>query len=329
MFGIMRPLCLMALICLVEQLVAQPEEYEYGSNAFIQVGAEVSALLQKNPQAGQGKNQTGLSLFFDGGFIQQKYKSIWENDLNLAFSFQKNAGEPTAKGQDMIRLASHYAFTTSYNSKWYTAVDFLMRSQFAPAYDGGTLTNTGDSLNVLSRFLSPLRSELSIGEEYRVPQSPIYFFGGVAANVMFIADDAIAQFPAMDRDGNVIGSLHGNDLGSNSLFQAGLTLKSRYRGDVIADRINYDTNFRFFIDLLKRDAGFAQDNSPIDIEWNNNINFIILEGLNLSFRVNMLYDKDVVFVEDSGGSQTNFTKSGFSINSNILLSFRKSFSNED
>lgn len=308
----------------------QVEEYEYGKNAFVQVGMDVNRLIQSRPTAGNGESQLGLSLFVDGGYIVQKYKSVWENDLQLAFSLQKSGAQPITKGNDKINLSSHYAFSQSYSSNWYTAADLSIRSQFARTYDNGLIQNLGDSLTLFSAFAAPIRAEISVGEEYRFPQSPFYFYGGAAFNIMHVANDEVAAFEATDRDGNIIGSLHGNPLDSKSLTQAGLIIKSRYRGDIIADRLMYDTNFRFFVNLLQREADFAQGTSPIDIEWSNTINFIIIAGISLTVKFDLLYDQDVVFLDDSqGAGSTDFTKEGISINSNILLSIRKTFGNDD
>ena len=327
-----RTLLLCMALCLsLIQGYSQAYEYEYGTNKFVQLGLNLNSLFQNNPAAGSGESQFGLGLNADLGYVVQKYKSILETDINLSFSLQKSGNDPINKGNDKIHIASHYAFTTSYSSNWYTAADLTIKSQFAPTYDGNTLSNLGDSLNLLSSFLSPLRMEFSLGEEYRFPQSPFYFFGGVAYNLMYVANDEIAQFAARDKDGNVIGSLHGNPLDGKALSQAGLTLKSRYRGFIVEDKLSYETDFNFFIDLLKRDAGFKKDNSPIDIEWNNNIAYIITPGISINLTLDLLFDKDIVFVSDSDEEtgRDNFTKEGVSINSNFLLTVRKTFGNED
>lgn len=309
---------------------AQVDEYEYGKSAFAQLGLDINSLWQDNPTAGNGRSQVGLSLFADAGYIVQKYKSVWENDLNVAFSLQRAGDAPVTKGNDKLYLVSHYAFSPSYSSNWYTAFDVSLKTQFANTYDNGVIKNIGDSLTLFSSFAAPLRAEVSVGEEYRFPQSPFYFYGGIAYNLMYVASESIASYEATDSDGQLLGSLYGNPLDSRSLQQAGLILKSRYRGFIIEDRLMYDTNFRFFVNLLNKEADFAEGSSPIDIEWSNNINLIIIPGISLTLKMDLLYDNDVVFVDDSDGAMSgDFTKDGISINSNILLSIRKTFGKDD
>jgi hypothetical protein len=320
---------LIVISLLIHQLgLGQKVEYAYGKNYDIQIGGNVTLLLQKNAQAGQGKNQIGGGLFLDASYVSQKYKSIWESYINTSFSIQKEQFIPLKKGQDKIRLTSHYAFTTSYNSPWYTAVDFLTKTQFSPSYDGGAIANYNDSLNLLSQFLSPLKTEISVGEEYRIPQSPIYIFGGVALNHIYVNNSKIATYEPLDNKGISLGTLHGNAPDKKHLIQSGLTIKARYRGDIITKRLSYDTNFRFFIDLLNRESNFNKDSSPIDVEWINTINVTVINGFNITLKFDLLYDKDTVFVDDTE-NKNSFSKNGISTTANIIISVRKTFNTAD
>jgi hypothetical protein len=317
------------ILFLVTEIFSQDVEYAYGTNYSIQIGATGSLLHQNKSRAGQGKNQVAGSTFIDASYTKLRYKSIWENYLNLASGLVKQEGEPLKKGQDYITISSHYGITTSYSSPWYTAADILIKTQMLPGYTGGYITNFNDSLLPETKFLAPLISEFSLGQEFRFPQSPIFIFGGVATNILYLKDDQIASYIVRDNKGMSLGTFYGNDPTRKVLIQAGLTAKARFKSFVIKDKLRYETYFRFFIDLLNRETSFSNTNSPIDIEWNNSIDFYLYKGINISLKVNLFFDKDMIFVENNKTGGSSFSKEGSSITSNLVIALRRNFNKNE
>ena len=260
------------------------------------IGSEFTQLLHINPKIGAGQNKIGL-----GGavnfFANRKGKTFfWNNRVSWQFGVQKLGSGPLPSGGnipfqktiDAFRLNSKAGNKTGKKSKFYYAADLSVFGQLTPTFVGNLLRDTsaeGNSMDILSRFFSPLRLENSIGFDYKPSKKLSIFYSPSTYKAIIVADEVIAARGVhgnpvtRDADGNITSfEKNAHLFGSN--------LKINYADNFFEKKIVFTSDLSLFSNYLRNPG-------RIDVDWNGEIALNVLKGLQLTMILTLFYDYDV------------------------------------
>ncbi|MBY5959724.1 DUF3078 domain-containing protein [Membranicola marinus] len=267
------------------------------------IGMDIGQLAFLNPKLGSGENRFGFggAISYFANLIEDRY--YWSNSFSLNLALQKlgsgviraNSDEktPFQKSIDELRINSKFGYAISKESNFNYAVDFSFLSQFTPTYnskvDGGNYLKNIEELetSLASKIFNPATVIFGVGIDYKPTPTWSIYLSPVSYKGLIVADDDIAAL-----------GIHGNPWNSPTDFentdnQIGGLLKIGYSGNLVPERISYNTSLGMYSNYL---------NNPqnIDIDWVNEFAFKIYKGLQLSVLVNLFYDDDVlVQISDS------------------------------
>lgn len=311
--------------------------YILGNSTQFNLGLDLNQALQINPKTTGGESRIGFGLDLLLNHVNFQYKRIWESKLILTLSCQKEGDEILKKNYDNIELSSKYAIKNSYTDKYMLATDLTFRSSILNTYDYKYLFSK-DSLQLTSKFLSPMNLTYSIGIDYRVAETSQYlYFAPIAINVLHVSNDQLATKAIYDREGNIIGSLHGNVIPTETQIpysNANSFSKSKVRlGSNLKANYSYENN-RFFwettLDLFfaYKEINPNDDFNPIQFQWNSRLSFSIHKNLKLSLITDVAYDPDQAF-QDTYKENAFTTDKKFNLTQRLTLGFGYNFDKKD
>ena len=297
------------------------------------LGLDIGQLAFLNPKLGSGENRFGLggAISYFANLIEVGY--YWNTNFSLNMALQKLGGgviransdvkTPFQKSIDELRINSKFGFAVADGSKFNYAADLSFLSQFTPTYnssvDGGNYLKDIDVLetSLASKLFSPATLIVGVGIDYKPTPSWSIYLSPASYKGLFVADDEIASL-----------GIHGNPWTSttdyeNADHQLGGLLKLGYAGNLVPERITYNTSIGMFSNYLDKPQN-------IDIDWVNELAVQIYKGLQLSVLANLFYDDNVkVQISDSeavGGVKRDpdgntITGKRVSITEQILLKY--------
>ncbi len=343
----MKKLLLLAFVfgLTVNLAVAQEaaeEEPKEGWEIGAGLGLDFAQLLQINPKVGAGQNRIGLAgaLNFFGNYT--KNRTSWDNAATWQFGVQKfGSGSisgspdqkvPFEKAIDEFRLRSKFGFKTSEDSKFFYAANVNFNTQITPSHRDVTGALTGlyledvrggiDTLpsSLQSEFLSPANLTLSLGLDYKPTSFLSVFYSPVAYKGIFVLNDELASLVAQTDDrglatatvhGNEVEIVNGEEVFKNSFNQFGSNLVIGYAKKYFKDKLVVTSTLNLYSNYLNKPEN-------IDVDWQNQFDYMIFEGLSLSVLANLFYDHDVFVqitnfdrpggVEENLGRRLNFTQ---------------------
>ncbi len=297
------PLFLCLLICL--PLIAQekkppPEGWETGAG----LGFDFLQLLQINPKQGAGQNRIGVGTASNFYANHRRGRHRWENKASWQFGLQRigsgtvqidgeEIGVPFQKSIDELRLSTKYGFQTGPESRFSYAASLAFLSQVLPAYEGpadfpgnflSDVFNTG--LQPLSRFFSPATIMPSVGISCHVTDGLALFFSPVGGKFIIVANDSIAA-----------RGVHGNPVERNASGaivsfdkvdgQFGSLLRADFTDKFFEKKMAFTSHLTLYSNYL---------NNPenIDVDWNNQLDYILFKNFSISLMLNIFYDDDVL-----------------------------------
>ncbi len=300
------------------------EEIQKGWITEISLGMDFMSNLLINPAVGGGESRLGISGSLGLDLQYEKGLLSWNTLFSLNHGIQKNGTGilqvldtvgmpevpdtlnikmPFQKNIDNIWLNSRMSLRTSYFSQFYYTADLFFSSQLTRTYNGNFLSDINQAGSPVSRFLAPGTLQFSPGMEYRHNDYLSLFFTPASLKTIFVLDDDIADDIATDRDGNIIGTIHGNPYTENQDgtfsyrkvdVQLGAALRVVYNNE-ITEHIALNSNLGLFTNYLSNP-------DHIDINWRNELNITIVKGLRFSLLSFLTYDHDV-FVQKTNNSK--------------------------
>lgn len=286
------------------------------------IGMDVSQLLQINPKVGAGQNNMNLAgaITFYGKY--KKGRTNWDNTASWQFGVQKvgagpipTGGEiPFQKTIDELRLNSKYGYAASVSSKWFFAADVALLTQVTPSfpgtanYRGVLLSNINDTLT-LSRFFAPAVVNVSPGIDYKPSDAWSIYYSPIAYKGILVTDPDIALL-----------NVHGNEPGKQSFHLMGSLLRIIYQGKYADGKVRYSSNLAFYSNYLKEPQN-------IDLDWQNQLEFLLIKNLSIHLIFNAFYDHDILVqvtdFDQPGGSNTLGRR--VSITEQLLLKYQLHF----
>ena len=213
----------------------------------------------------------------------------------FAFGISRFADKRIEKQDDKIDLT--YALLLNSKSQWNLSTVATFNTQFANGYK-----YPNDS-TVISTFFSPAYLTLSAGYSYKTKNENFQILlSPLAGKVTFVLNQDLADQGAFgvkkgyfDQDGQWIP-------GENINAALGVNVIINYK-QPIGKNIKYSTMLNAFYNYIERRD---DDRIPIDINWENTVNFTINKFLTTTLFVYLKYDHNTTFpvYEEIEGVQT-------------------------
>lgn len=257
-------------------------------------GLNINQLALSNWAAG-GENSWAGKAFANFNLVY--HKNRFERKLTGAFAFgiSRFADKRIEKQDDKIDLT--YSLTLDSKTQWRISTVATFNTQFANGYK-----YPNDS-TVISSFFAPAYLTLSGGFSYKNKDERFQLFlSPLAGKVTFVMDQDLADLGSFgvkkgyyDEEGQWVP-------GENIAAALGVNLIFNYK-QPIGKNIIYTTVVNTFLNYIEtRD----NDRFPIDLNWENTINFSITKYISTILFIHLKYDHNTTFpiYEDIEGVQT-------------------------
>ena len=285
--------------------VDQVPTTQQGWTTELGVGLDFFSNLLINPVVGGGESRLGFGANFDFNATLHQGRFSWYNFLAVDYSVQK-AGNgflesnpdkkvPFQKNIDNLWFNSRAELRTSYFSKFYYAADLFFSSQLTTTYEDNFLSDVSNTGQAVSKFLSPAITQISLGMTYKPNDLWSIFGSPLSYKNLIILDDQIADDFALNGDGDLLGSIHGNPLEidengdiqfENFDNQFGAAVRVTYNNQ-LSSRFGVSSNLLLF-------SNYFKDPDHIDVNFRNQLDLTIVKGLKLSLLSLLTYDHDVL-----------------------------------
>lgn len=257
-------------------------------------GLNINQLALSNWAAG-GENSWAGKAFANFSLVYHKKK--FEQKLVGAFAFgiSRFADKRLEKQDDKIDLT--YSLSLNSKTQWNISMVATFNTQFANGYK-----YPNDS-TVISSFFAPAYLTLSAGYSYKTKNDRFQIFlSPMAGKVVFVMNQDLADQGAFgvkkgyyDEEGVWVP-------GENIAPAIGVNVIINYK-QPIGKNITYATMLNTFYNYIERRD---DDRLPLDVNWENTINFTINKFLTTTLFVYLKYDHNTTFpvYEDIEGVQT-------------------------
>ncbi|MDD4515032.1 DUF3078 domain-containing protein [Massilibacteroides sp.] len=254
---------------------AQEDEQGYVDGAWDLkgvTGINLSQTSLSNWSAG-GENSMAGNIYLNGGLKRKSGNWLWVNTLVLEYGLSKIESDGTKKTNDNIDFSTQLGYSTN-NKLFYTAMGSF-KTQFYKGY------NYPDKSKIISDFMAPAYSNLSLGLEYRPKSNYSIFFSPASAKLTFVEDDYLSSIGAF-----------GVDPGDKFKAEIGTYLKARLEQGLMEN-----VNLISTLDLF---TAYDKSFGNIDVNWDVLISMKINKYLSATLNATLKYDDDVKATNDQG-----------------------------
>ncbi len=265
----------------LQQLVqAQAEETPNGWKKGGGIGFDLAQLAIINPRVGGGTNRLGFGGLGNFFANYKKGRFTWDNSGSFQVSVQRigTKEQPFQKNLDLLRLGSRVGYQTR-NEKIFASAEATFESLLFKTYEGSILKS--DSLPVIARFGSPLRTALSTGINFKPDDHWSIYVAPATMRLIYVADDAIAAL-----------NVHGNEAGKNSFLQFGANLNAAFQHKYFEDKMSIKSSLDLFSNYLK-------ESGRIDLLWQTDLSWELVKNISLNLHTELFYDYDVRVLYDA------------------------------
>ncbi len=238
-------------------------------------GVNLSQTTLSNWSAG-GENSMAGNVYLNGALKRKSGNWLWVNTLVLEYGLSKQKSDGTKKTNDNIDFSTQLGYSTD-NKFFYTAMGSF-KTQFYKGY------NYPDKSKIISNFMAPAYSNLSLGLEYRPKANYSLFFSPASAKLTFVQDDYLSGIGAF-----------GVDPGDKFRAEIGTYLKARVEQGVM-ENVS-------LISTLDMFTAYDKSFGNIDINWDVLVSMKINKFLSATLNMTMKYDDNVKFVDEQGKSK--------------------------
>ncbi|MDA0193813.1 MAG: DUF3078 domain-containing protein [Bacteroidetes bacterium] len=266
----MRKLFSILCLCFTLGAIAQDADTTKIWDSGLQGSLSFSQVSLSN-WAGGGANSISLNSFIKIHAHRKVNRSVWENNLDMAYGLTKLGEASLRKSDDKVDFTSKYGYQLLASSeKLLFSSSFQFRSQFA---NGFNFPN--DSVKI-SKFLAPGYIIVSTGLDYKpVPGFSIYL-SPVTGKMTIVGDDRLASLGAF-----------GVDPGENVRMEFGSFFKLIYSKEVVTN-VAFETKLDLF-------SNYAHNPGDIDVNWENALVMKINDFLSANLLTQLIYDRDIKF----------------------------------
>ena len=257
-------------------------------------GLNINQLALSNWAAG-GENTWAGKTF--ANFTLLDHKKAFEQKLigNFAFGISRFANKRLEKQDDKIDLT--YSLSLNSKTQWNITMVSTFNTQLANGYK-----YPNDS-TVISSFFAPAYLTVSAGYSYKTKDERFQIYmSPLAGKVTFVMNQDLADAGSFgvkkgyyDQEGTWIP-------GEHIAPAIGVNVIINYK-QPIGQNVTYTTMLNTFYNYIERRD---DDRTPIDINWENTIDFNITKYIRTILFVHLKYDHNTTFpvYEDIEGVQT-------------------------
>lgn len=257
-------------------------------------GINISEVAFVNWNAGGDNAVSGL------GFLKlaRKYKFgsfQWDNNMELRYGLNAQAGRKLRKTEDVIRYSSNLGYRRDTISNWFYSVQLNFNTQFSNGY------KYPDRETPISRFMSPGYLLFGAGTSFITKDQKFnLYLSPLTQKSTFVLDQRLADNGAfgvkpavLDENGNVITP------GENHMMELGILITNNINY-TIATNIDLKSRLNLYTDYLN-------DFGNVDVDWEVNINMKVNKYITTSLGTQMIYDDDIRFdiVKNDNGTIVN------------------------
>ncbi len=206
------------------------------------------------------------------GFANYSLRKVkWENSLEIRNGWLDPADDKIQKNDDKFEAISRFGISAF--KKWYYSAEIDFQTQLFNGY------NYPDRQSLISGFLSPAKTMLKLGLDYKPNSDFSLFLSPLTSKTVFIRDTA-----------HIDESKYGVDLGKRSYRNIGMNAELKYKRMISPD-ITYETKYKMFIN-------YESPFSAADLDWENNLTIQLNSYVNLKMLIHLIYDDNVTFPTD-------------------------------
>ncbi|NWJ50683.1 MAG: DUF3078 domain-containing protein [Bacteroidetes bacterium] len=213
-----------------------------------------------------------------------KRKSLaFENTGIFFYGLIDSQDKGLMKMEDRLELNSKLDYKAV--DSWHYSLLSSLKSQFAPGF------SYPDKTHPVSRFFAPAYLTLSLGMDYTPVKYFSLFLSPASGKFTFVLDQNLADAGAFgvrpavkDAQGNIL--YHGEPVKP----ELGITLNTKIKYEIFKNVI-LDSKLNLYDNYLDEDVSNRWN---VDVDWENNINFVINSVISSTFNSRMLYDNNIM-----------------------------------
>ena len=220
-----------------------------------------------------GENNIALTGLFDANANYEREKSLWHNNLKLAYGKIKS-GPQVRKSEDLMDLTSKVGYKKSEKIAYTLLLNF--KSQFDKGY------NYPDDTSVISKFLAPAFLTLAAGVDYTPTEKLSLFLSPLTAKWTYVND-----IEEIDPE------RYGIDPDEKLRSEFGAYFRGKFE-DEIMKNVNLATSLELF-------SNYLENPQNIDVNWEVLVGMKVNKYITASISTQLLYDDDITVPKKRDG----------------------------
>jgi hypothetical protein len=236
--------------------------------------------------AGGGQNSVASNAFINLFANYKKGKSVWDNNLDVAYGVIRQGSGNFIKSDDRIDFTSKYGRLAI--KKWNYAALFNFRTQMAPGYN---LSSPVSRVRI-SDVLAPAYMMISLGMDYKPNENFSFFLSPVTGKITIVNDQPLADAGAF----GVTKAIY-ND--SGAIVTPGEKFRREFGGYIkmsFKKDLWENATFTTKLDLF---SNYANNPQNIDIFWDNSLLIKVGKYLGVNMGFTLVYDHDILIGVDA------------------------------
>ncbi len=220
----------------------------------------------------KGGKSSLSALFIFKGFANYSIDKLkWENSLEVRNGWINPADDKVQKNDDKFEVISRVGVSAF--KEWYYSLELDFQTQLFHGY------KYPDRDNLISNFLSPAKTLIKLGLDYKPNNDLSVFLSPLTAKNVFVKDSA-----------HIDVTNFGIAEGDRSFWTLGLNAEVKYKKELIKD-ITYETKYKMF-------SNYKAPFSAVDVDWENNLTMQVNSFISLKLLLHLIYDDNVTFPTD-------------------------------
>lgn len=257
---------------------AQKDEEGYVDGAWVLKGVTGVNLSQTSLSnwASGGENAVAGNAYLNGSLMRKSGNWLWANTLVLEYGLSKTESDGMKKTNDNIDFSTQLGYSTN-NKLFYTAMGSF-KTQFYKGY------KYPDKENIISTFMAPAYSNLSLGLEYRPKAAYSIYFSPISGKFTFVQNDYLSDLGAF-----------GVTPGDKFKAELGALMKGRIEQGLM-ENVNLVSTLELF-------TAYDKSFGNIDVNWDVLISMKINKYLSATLNTTLKYDDDVKWIDKEGNTK--------------------------
>ncbi len=259
----------------------QQRDTSWKKGGFVNVNFSQVSL---NQWAQGGENSlsmaSALSLFAN----YAKEKTIWDNQLDLAYALLKSGSTPVRKNDDRIDFTSKYGRLMK--GKWYYSALLNFKSQFTKGY------KYPDDSTVVSKFLAPGYVTIALGFNYKPVDYFELFISPATGKFTIVTDQTLADAGAYGVDPAKLDAngIPQKGTGENVESELGAYLNLKFKKEIMQNVTLY-TKLELFDNYTDKNK---DNQTNIDVNWETGLTMKVNKLITATVATQLIYDQDII-----------------------------------